>query len=118
MSRVYSNENFPLDVVWKLREAGHDILTTAEAGKANRGINDAQVLHYAKAHERILVTLNKADFEHLHRVTRDHEGIIVCDLFDFDSMARRIHEALAARSAARNILITVSSTGFTRSQRP
>jgi len=34
MARLYANENFPLQVVEELRRAGHDVLTTREAGKA------------------------------------------------------------------------------------
>jgi hypothetical protein len=29
MAQFYSNENFPLPVVDKLRELGHDVLTTS-----------------------------------------------------------------------------------------
>jgi hypothetical protein len=32
MARLYSNENFPLPVVEKLRALGHDVLTVQEAG--------------------------------------------------------------------------------------
>jgi hypothetical protein len=32
MARLYSNENFPLPVVHRLRTLGHDVLTIQEAG--------------------------------------------------------------------------------------
>ena len=44
MTRLYSNENFPLDVVEFLRELGHDVLTSYEAKKANQAIPDDEVL--------------------------------------------------------------------------
>ena len=36
MARLYSNENFPLPVVQRLRALGHDVLTIQEAGKADQ----------------------------------------------------------------------------------
>jgi hypothetical protein len=40
LARLYANENFPLPAVKRLRELGHDVLTTIEAGKANQSIDD------------------------------------------------------------------------------
>ncbi|WP_442484067.1 DUF5615 family PIN-like protein [Aeoliella sp. SH292] len=31
MARLYANENFPLPIVQRLRELGHDVLTTLDA---------------------------------------------------------------------------------------
>ena len=42
IARLYSNENFPLPVVEALREHGHDVMTTHDAGKANVGIPDEE----------------------------------------------------------------------------
>jgi hypothetical protein len=36
MARLYSNENFPLPVVEKLRELGHDVLTIQETGMSDQ----------------------------------------------------------------------------------
>jgi len=47
MTRLYSNENFPLDMVIELRKLGHDVLTSYEAGQANQGIPDIEVLAFA-----------------------------------------------------------------------
>lgn len=49
MARIYANENFYRPVVAKLREFGHDVLTTLEAGKANQKIPDEEVLLFAIA---------------------------------------------------------------------
>ncbi len=40
MARLYSDENFPFEVVEHLRAQGHDVLTTHDAGKSNQGIED------------------------------------------------------------------------------
>ena len=44
MARLYSNENFPLPVVEKLRALGHDVLTIQETGKADQALPDKDVL--------------------------------------------------------------------------
>jgi hypothetical protein len=40
MARCYSNESFPLRVVRELRLLGHDVMTSLDAGQAQR-IHDA-----------------------------------------------------------------------------
>src|ERR1035441_9111622 len=49
MARFYSNENFPLLTVVKLRELGHEVVTALEAGNANQRIADEAVLAYARS---------------------------------------------------------------------
>lgn len=56
MARLYSNENFPFPVVAELRRLGHDVLTIQETGLANRKVPDPEVLRYAHAQERALLT--------------------------------------------------------------
>jgi len=93
--RFYSNENFPLPVVEALRELGHDVRTSAEAGNANKGVPDEEVLRFATAEQRILLTLNRQDFITLHKLTPSHAGIVVCTFdADFSAQARRIDAAL------------------------
>ena len=75
--QFYSNENFPIVMVNLLRAAGHDVLTSYEAGQANQRIPDNQVLRYATSIHRILITENRQDFINLHGVTFDHPGIII-----------------------------------------
>ncbi|MBW4668130.1 MAG: DUF5615 family PIN-like protein [Cyanomargarita calcarea GSE-NOS-MK-12-04C] len=75
--QFYSNENFPLVMVNLLRAEGHDVLTSYEAGEANQGIPDDQVLQYAKATNRILITENRQDFIDLHCTVSNHAGIII-----------------------------------------
>ena len=38
MASFYANENFPIKVAQYLREMGHDVLTSFEAGIANQRI--------------------------------------------------------------------------------
>lgn len=67
MAKIYSNENFPFPAVEILRELGHDVLTTADAGQDNQAIDDDTVLQFASDNNRIIVTLNRKHFIKLHR---------------------------------------------------
>jgi hypothetical protein len=95
MVRLYANENFPFPVVEELRKLGHDVLTIQETGKANQAKSDREILEFANAENRILMTLNRLHFIHLHNKDSNHKGIITCT-FDpnFLELARRIHQAL------------------------
>ncbi|MDF5730607.1 MAG: DUF5615 family PIN-like protein [Rhizonema sp. PD38] len=75
--KFYSDENFPTVMVNLLRADGHDVLTSYEAGQANQGIPDDQVLQYATVSDRILITENRQDFIDLHRTVLHHAGIII-----------------------------------------
>jgi predicted nucleic acid-binding protein len=95
MARLYTNENFPLQVVEELRRLEHDVLTTQEADNAGKALPDAEVLAFAIQEGRTLVTLNRRHFIRLHRDQPNHHGIVVCTYdADFASQAKRIHEAL------------------------
>jgi hypothetical protein len=48
MAKLYANENFRRKVVEALRELGHDVLTSFEAGNANLSIPDDAVLDFAR----------------------------------------------------------------------
>ncbi len=109
MARLYSDEDFDLPIVIHLRNHGHDVLTVAEAGKANQGIDDPDVLAYAIADGRAVITHNRRHFLRLHRLTRPHGGIIVCtrDSDHPEELAQRIHDAIAAVSDLTNQLIRI-----------
>lgn len=97
MARIYTNENFYLDSVKALRQLGHDVLAAKEAGNANLGIPDEEVLKFAKSENRIVLTLNRRHFVQLHRLHPLHPGIIVCtEDKDVEGLANRIHQALEA----------------------
>jgi hypothetical protein len=109
MSQVYTNENFPFPAVEELRRLGHDVLTVSEAGNAGKAVADQEVLAFATAHRRILITLNRRHFVRLHAETPCHEGIIVCSLdADFVALARRIHTELAATPTMAGRLLRVN----------
>jgi hypothetical protein len=109
MARLYSNENFPLPVVARLRALGHDVLTIQETGKADQALPDEKVLEFATTENRAVLTLNRRHFIRLHHERPQHAGIIVCTLDpDFVGQAERIHQALSAQTALSAQLIRVN----------
>lgn len=109
MARLYSNENFPMPVVEELRRLGHEVLTTLEAGEAGKSAPDEQVLAFATAQARALVTLNRKHFIHLHNANPDQAGIIVCSFDpDFSRLAQRIHDAINSKSQLSGELIRIN----------
>jgi hypothetical protein len=99
MQKLYFNENFPLPAVKLLREMGHDVLTSFEAGNANQRIPDEEVLQFAISQNRILLTLNRRDFIQIHKLNPIHTGIIVCtEDIDFVGFANRIHVILESNN--------------------
>jgi predicted nuclease of predicted toxin-antitoxin system len=108
MARLYSNENFYLPVVSRLRELGHDVLTSLEAGRANRKIPDEEVLAFAIAEKRCVLTLNRRHFGRLHLQNSQHSGIVTCtEDADFDGLALRIHLAIEEAKNLDNQLIKI-----------
>jgi predicted nuclease of predicted toxin-antitoxin system len=108
MARLYSDEQFPREISEILRTMGHDVLTVQEAGNANLGIPDEDVLAYAMSDNRAVVTLNRQDFIRLHKSNSKHFGIIVCTSDpDRPRLAARINEAVAAYESLDNELIRV-----------
>jgi hypothetical protein len=96
MARLYADEDFPFPVVERLRQLGHDIQTTLEAGRANQGIGDAEQLAYATGLGRAILTRNRRHFARLHKTSAHHGGIIsITDDPDLDGQANRIDQALA-----------------------
>ena len=108
MARLYSNENFPLPVVEALRRLGHNVLTVQEAGKANQEIPDDEVLSFATAERRAVLTINRRDFIKLHRQDPNHSGIVVCTAdTDFIGQAERIHTVIALIASLNDQLIRI-----------
>ena len=95
MIQFYSNENLPLDLVKALRNLGYNVLTSYEAGQANQGIPDDEVLAYATAQNRSIITLNRDEFLAMHRIGVNHSGIIICkDDRDYFGQAETLHTYL------------------------
>ncbi|MCC5896478.1 MAG: DUF5615 family PIN-like protein [Phormidium sp. BM_Day4_Bin.17] len=104
----YSDENIPLILVDKLRDYGHDILTCYDVGQANRAISDSQVLEFATAANRAVITLNRQDFIHLHRENMTHAGIIICKTDrNHVSQARHLHESIFQIKTLHNRLFRI-----------
>lgn len=99
MADFYGNENFPLPVVELLRAMGHDVLTSLEAGNANCGVPDEEVLKFAREKKRVLLTVNRYDFKCLHMGKVAHEGILACSQdTDFERQAKKIHQTVKAEA--------------------
>ena len=109
MASFYTNENFPIKIAQYLRQMGHDVLTSHEAGKANQRIPDEEVLAFAAQSERILLTLNRWDFIVLHTKSTQHAGIMVCTQNpDLLQQAEQIDKAVTEAGNMKEILIRVN----------
>lgn len=109
-ARLYSNENFDRRVVVALRELGHDVLTSTEAGRSNQRIPDDEVLAFAKIEQRAVLTFNRLHFLRLHRDTNgNHEGIIVCTTdHNTEALAQRIDQAIRDTGRLMGQLVRVN----------
>lgn len=110
MAAIYANENFPRRVIDALREIGHDVLTSQEAGRANQMVPDEDVLSFAVEQGRAVLTLNRLDFFRLHRDTGGrHSGIIACTRDDADpvSFAGRIDAVIRSVDSIEGQLLRV-----------
>jgi predicted nuclease of predicted toxin-antitoxin system len=107
---LYSNENIAAQLVSELRALGHDVLTRFEAGNANAAVPDAEVLEFAVAQGRILLTNNRRHFLRLHHTRIGHHtGIVLCTFdLDFAAQARRIHNAVSSAPEMKNQLIRIN----------
>jgi hypothetical protein len=85
MARFYVDEDVALLLAHSLSQAGHDALTTRDAGRLGAG--DHLQFLYAVQERRILITHNVSDFSLLHlawmawprdeRAPQSHPGILV-----------------------------------------
>ena len=108
MARLYANEHFPARAVAELRRWGHDVMTVQETGRANLRWPDDEVLKFATAANRIVVTLNRQDFSRLHEADFHHAGIIACTRNEnFAELAARIHELLTQEVSCAGRMLRV-----------
>jgi hypothetical protein len=108
LARFYSNENYPLPVVVELRRLGHNVLTSHEAGQANRKIPDDRVVEFATAAGRAVLTLNRRHFVREHRRSSNHAGIVTCTVdANYIALATRVHDAIKNLSDLHGQLIRV-----------
>ena len=90
MARFYSNENFPLLTVVKLRELGHEVVTALEAGNANQRISDEAVLAFAILGNRAVLTINRKHFVALHHRVDPTESFFASSMAQFPRRKKRI----------------------------
>ena len=108
MINFYADEQFPKATTIALRALGYDVLTVQEAGKGNQKIPDPEVLAFATAQNRAVLTLNRYDFIRLHKQSSQHAGIIACsENPDFERLAQKIHEAVCKLDSSNEQLIRV-----------
>ena len=108
MTKLYSNENFDLQVVGHLRDMGFDVLTSNEAGNSNRRYPDDSVITFAIAEGRAVLTFNRKDFFKLHKLSQAHAGIIACTYdADYEGLAKRIAMAIQENEPLDGKLIRV-----------
>ncbi|MEA5507545.1 DUF5615 family PIN-like protein [Halotia wernerae UHCC 0503] len=83
-------------------------MTVQEAGNADQGIADDQVLVFSISQERSILTINRDDFICLHRRSSNHFGIIVCtNNRNWEQFAAWIDEAVTAQEPLQEKLIRV-----------
>jgi hypothetical protein len=108
MARLYADECFSELVVEELRRLGHDVLMMKEAGRANQGIPDAEVLADAIRLGRAVITKNRWDFKGLHKKSPNHSGIIACTQDDDAvALATRIHQEILKYPSLDNQFINI-----------
>lgn len=119
MIKFYSNENLPMDMVLELRQYGYDVLTSQEAGQANQGISDAEVLAFATQQQRVVITLNREDFIALHRSGISHSGMIICKTDrDYKGQIQILHTYLQQIKEMKNRLMRVKKQNQPKSSQP
>ena len=112
MALLYSNENFPKPVVDELRSLGHDVMTVSEAGKAEQGIPDPEVLSFAVSLGRAVLTINRRHFIKLHQQQPNHAGIVICTIdTDFRGQALRIDAEIKQQEPIAGKLLRVIVLG-------
>jgi len=124
MAQLYADEDFSYPAVEELRRFGHEVLTAQEAGEGGEGKTDEEVLAFAVAEHRAVLTFNRRHFIHLHQkadsydgishdgISHDgisHYGIIVCTRDpDPIALAVRIDQSLTAHPTMENHLVRVT----------
>lgn len=91
-----------------LRELGHTVITSYDAGQANRGIPDDEVLNYATENNLIVITFNRDDFIELHNKNIQHRGIVICKTDrDYQGQIDYLHKYLQNQDNLINRLIRI-----------
>jgi uncharacterized protein with PIN domain len=108
MARLLADEDFRREIVEVLRSLGHDVVTLQEVGYGNQRLPDTDVLAFALAEERVVLTHNRKDYKRLHKSGVIHAGIIAAPQDnDISGAGHRIHHAIELREAFINQLVLV-----------
>ena len=121
MVRVYLDEHLG-DLLDPLRASGHDVTFGGSQGRSGR--TDAWHFREAVDDARVLVTLDKGDFEYLHKlwtalrtchvVDVQHAGILTAagePRFSHARWARRLGDKLVETALGGRLFKWVQSTG-------
>ena len=95
-------------MVKMLKELGYTVITSYEAGQANQGIRDEEVLNYATQKSLAVITFNRDDFIKLHNNGVQHSGIIVCKTDrDYQGQIKCLHDYLQTQATLINRSIRI-----------
>ena len=94
---LYFDEDVSVILAEILGSHGFDVLTTRDAG--NLGKSDEAQLKFSGSQNRVLLTHNRQDFEHLHRQAlqdqHHHSGVFIVNRHPSDwELAKRMFKAL------------------------
>jgi hypothetical protein len=96
--RLYLDHDVDVALAARLRQGGHDVLTTREVGHAEA--LDEQQLAFATHEEQAFLTHNRRDFRRLHHEWtargRLHGGIIISAHLSLEELERRLRRLFAA----------------------
>jgi len=115
----YSNENFALEMVKMIRRLNHTVITSYDAGQANRGIPDREVLNYATSNNLAVITFNRDDFIELHKSNIQHSGIVICKADrDYQGQVNFLHQYLQSQNSLVDRLIRIKKQQQKGSSQP
>lgn len=106
--RIYLDDcAYDKELVRLLEEAGHQVVTPAQAG--NTGQSDQVHFRYAAEHALRLLTKNPDDFAELHDVDSNHAGILL--IYQDNDRDRDMTNAEIVRSIANLVAAAVVLPG-------
>ena len=111
MPQLLADECFAFGVVTLLREAGIDVVTVRDLGRADRQLPDDEVLRIAHQTGRVVLTFNRREFIRLHHDGASHVGIIVCKRPKDSNaaLADRIRTVLSDWDASHRLLVRIDN---------
>jgi hypothetical protein len=112
---LYLDEDVDVRLAALLRQKGFDVLTTAEAGRASRGLSDDDQLAFATERDRAIFSHNVRDFYQIASVWssagREHAGIVVFGVRSIRELSARFQVLLEEHpDGIRNVFIWLPDT--------